>query len=99
MLRALCANTTYRTWHVLETRTQTVALITVAGMLHPKTIARLENTIWILLYGGLLTLVLGLFTQRADDALGLSLVVGGGAVAALGAVLVYVRSRVRSSDG
>jgi len=67
-------------------------------MLNPKTITRLENTIWVLLYGGLLTLVLGLFTQRADDELGLNLVVGGGAAAALGAVLIYVRSRVRSSD-
>ncbi|MCX7277949.1 MAG: hypothetical protein NTZ15_11595 [Burkholderiales bacterium] len=67
-------------------------------MLNPKTIARLENTIWVLLYGGFLTLVLGLFTQRADDELGLNLVVGGGAAAALGAVLIYVRSRVRSSD-
>ena len=67
-------------------------------MLNPKTITRLENTIWVLLYGGLLTLVLGLFTQRADDELGLNLVVGGGAAAVLGAVLIYVRSRVRSSD-
>jgi hypothetical protein len=67
-------------------------------MLHPKTIARLENTIWILLYGGLLTLVLGLFTQRADDDLGLNMVLGGGSAAALGAVLIYVRSRVRPSD-
>ena len=71
---------------------------TVACMLTSKTITRLENTIWILLYGGLLTLVLGLFTQRADDDLGQTMVVGGGAVAALGAVLIYVRSRVRASD-
>lgn len=67
-------------------------------MLTPKTIARLENTIWILLYGGLLTLILGLFTQRADDDLGQTMVVGGGVAAAFGAVLIYVRSRVRSSD-
>jgi hypothetical protein len=66
-------------------------------MLHPKTIARLENTIWILLYGGLLTLVLGLFTQRADDDLGQLMVVGGGVAAAVGAVLIYVRSRLRAS--
>ena len=71
---------------------------TVARMLTPKTIARLENTIWILLYGGLLTLILGLFTQRADDDLGQTMVVGGGVAAVFGAVLIYVRSRVRSSD-
>ncbi|SDN95202.1 hypothetical protein SAMN05216303_101104 [Rhodoferax sp. OV413] len=66
-------------------------------MLTPKTISRLEKTIWILLYGGLLSLVLGLFTQRVDDDLGLTLVIGGGVAAALGAVLIYVRSRVRAN--
>ncbi|MDR7377064.1 hypothetical protein J2X19_001722 [Rhodoferax ferrireducens] len=67
-------------------------------MLTPKTISRLENAVWILLYGGLLSLVLGLFTRRVDDDLGLSLVIGGGVAAALGAVLVYVRSRVRPNN-
>jgi len=67
-------------------------------MLTPQTISRLEKTIWILLYGGLLSLVLGLFTQRVDDDLGLTLVIGGGVAAALGAVLVYVRSRVRANN-
>nr|WP_315429688.1 hypothetical protein [uncultured Albidiferax sp.] len=66
-------------------------------MLTPKTISRLEKAIWILLYGGLLSLVLGLFTQRVDDDLGLTLVIGGGVAAALGAVLIYVRSRVRAN--
>ncbi len=67
-----------------------------APMFTEKTIRRVENTCWTLLYGGLLTLVLGLFTQRADDDLGLALVVGGGTAAALGAVLVYLRSRMNS---
>jgi hypothetical protein len=65
-------------------------------MFTEKTISRIDSAIWILLYGGLLTLVLGLFTQRADDDLGLALVVGGGIAAALGAALVYVRSRMNS---
>lgn len=69
-----------------------------APMFTEKTISRVENTIWILLYGGLLTLVLGLFTQRADDDLGLALVVGGGIAAALGAVLIYLRSRMNSKQ-
>lgn len=63
-----------------------------------KTIARLQQLIWVLIYGGLLTLVLGLSVQRTDDALGWSLVVGGGIVAAIGFVLIYVRSRLTSSD-
>lgn len=69
-----------------------------APMFTEKTIRRVESAIWILLYGGLLTLVLGLFTQRADDDLGLALVVGGGIAAALGAVLVYLRSRMNLSQ-
>jgi hypothetical protein len=67
-----------------------------APMFTEKTIARVENASWTLLYGGLLTLVLGLFTQRADDDLGLALVVWGGIAAALGAVLIYLRSRMNS---
>jgi vacuolar-type H+-ATPase subunit I/STV1 len=63
-----------------------------------KSIARLQQLIWILIYGGLLTLVLGLSVQRMDAALGWSMVVGGGVVAAIGFVLIYVRSRLTSSD-
>ncbi len=59
-----------------------------------KTIARLQQLIWVLIYGGLLALVLGLSLQRMDDALGWSLVAGGGIVAALGFALIYVRSRL-----
>ncbi|MBA4329457.1 MAG: hypothetical protein C0428_14600 [Polaromonas sp.] len=59
-----------------------------------KTIARLQQLIWILIYGGLLTLVLGLSVQRSDEVLGWSMVMGGGIVAAVGGVLIYVRSRM-----
>jgi len=59
-----------------------------------KAIARLQALIWILIYGGLLTLILGLSVQRSDDAIGWSLVVGGGIVAAVGFALIYVRSRI-----
>jgi hypothetical protein len=59
-----------------------------------KSVARLQSLIWILIYGGLLTLVLGLSVQRIDDAIGWSMVVIGGIVAAVGFVLIYVRSRI-----
>jgi len=59
-----------------------------------KNVARLQALIWVLIYGGLLILVLGLSVQRLDDAIGWSMVVGGGIVAAVGAALVYVRSRI-----
>jgi hypothetical protein len=59
-----------------------------------KTITRLQQLIWALIYGGLLTLVLGLSVQRTDEVLGWLLVAGGGIVAAIGFVLIYVRSRM-----
>jgi vacuolar-type H+-ATPase subunit I/STV1 len=62
-----------------------------------KSIARLQQLIWILIYGGLLTLVLGLSVQRMDEDLGWSMVVGGAIVAAIGFVLIYVRSRLTSN--
>lgn len=60
-----------------------------------KTIKRLQNLIWILVYGGLLTLVLGVFTERSDDVLGWTMVVAGGGVAAIGFALIFVRARLR----
>lgn len=61
------------------------------------TLKRLQTLIWVLVYGGLLTLVLGLATQRFDATLGGALMVGGGIVAAIGFILIYVRSRLRET--
>jgi hypothetical protein len=55
---------------------------------------QLQNLIWVLIYGGLLTLVIGLAVQRLDLALGWSLVAAGVVVAALGLVLIFVRARL-----
>ena len=63
-----------------------------------KSIIRLQQLIWVLIYGGLLTLVLGLSVQRSDDAIGWSLVAGGAVVAAIGFALIYVRSRLNTGD-
>jgi uncharacterized membrane protein HdeD (DUF308 family) len=59
---------------------------------------RVERTIWVLIYGGLLSIVLGTFIdqQEAQDA-ELFYQLGGLAVAA-GVVLIYVRSRLREED-
>jgi hypothetical protein len=59
-----------------------------------KNVKRLQSLIWVLIYGGLLTLVLGLSMERLDDAIGWSMVVAGGVIAAIGFVLIYVRSRI-----
>lgn len=61
-----------------------------------KTVRRLHNLIWALIYGGLLTAVLGLSVQRSDDAIGWSMVTAGAVLAAMGCVLIYVRSRMKS---
>jgi hypothetical protein len=54
----------------------------------------IDKLIWIFLYGGLLGVGLGLSISRSDAALGWSVVTGGAITAVIGAVLVYVRSRV-----
>ena len=55
--------------------------------------AALQKLIWVLIYGGLLGVVLGLSIQKTDDPLGWSIVVGGAMSVAVGAVLLFVRSR------
>jgi hypothetical protein len=57
----------------------------------PSTI---EVWVWVLVYGGLLTLCLGLAVGRSDAGLGWPLALGGAAVAAFGVVLIVVRSRL-----
>lgn len=65
-------------------------------MATPRTIARVQALIWVLIYGGLLTLILGIATERADQAEGWPLVLGGGVAAAAGCVLIWVRSRMKA---
>jgi hypothetical protein len=60
----------------------------------PKPHARLEKWIWILIYGGLFVVILGIATGRTDAALGWTLAVPGAVVALVGFVLIYVRSRL-----
>ena len=60
-----------------------------------ESLARIERWAWILIYGGLLTLVLGLAARSSHLAAGWTLIVLGGVVAAVGPILIYVRSRMR----
>ena len=60
------------------------------------TLQRLHKIIWALIYGGLLTLVLGIATARTDASSGWVLMVGGGVVAAVGVVLIAVRARLKA---
>lgn len=56
----------------------------------------LEKLIWILIYGGLLSVGLGLAVQRTDAALGWGIVGVGGVTAVIGALLIVVRSRMKT---
>ena len=55
----------------------------------------LDRLVWVLIYGGLFALILGIVTDRAGDGtLGWSLMVGGSVAAGAGVVLIAVRARL-----
>jgi uncharacterized membrane protein len=60
--------------------------------MNPKS---LEALIWVLIYGGLIALCLGFAVSSTAPATGTALSIGGGIVAAIGAVLIVVRSRMK----
>lgn len=66
----------------------------MASLLNLK---KMQQLIWVLIYGGLLTLVLGVSVQRTDAALGWSMMAGGAVLALIGFGLVFVRSRMKAS--
>ena len=55
----------------------------------------LERLIWVLIYGGLFGLSFGYFLQPQLGWLGWLFIVGGGLAAVAGAVLIWVRSRMK----
>lgn len=61
--------------------------------------AALDVVIWVLIYGGLLVVSLGIFLRRTAEGLGWLLIGGGALVAAIGAALVVVRARRPTDDG
>ena len=67
-------------------------------MASAQTLARLDTLIWVLIFGGLLTLVLGLAVARADTTLGWILGLTGGVLAVVGGGLIVVRSRLRVDE-
>lgn len=58
-------------------------------------IAKVDVLIWVFLYAGLFVLGLGLAVHGRDAALGWGLGVVGALGAAVGALLVWVRSRMK----
>jgi hypothetical protein len=60
----------------------------------PQTMKRIQNLVWVCIYGGLLCIVLTLFLGDADAGTATTLRVFGGIAVAVGVVLILVRSRM-----
>jgi hypothetical protein len=56
--------------------------------------ARVEAWVWILIYGGLIVLSVGFALQQQGRAYGIGVMLAGALVAAIGCVLIWVRSRM-----
>jgi hypothetical protein len=70
------------------------------GANHPTDprMARLHKIIWTLIFGGLLTLILGIFVGKTDEAIGWIMMASGCLMAVVGAVLIYLRSTMASDS-
>ena len=55
--------------------------------------ARIDTWVWVLVYGGLVVLGVGLTVQRSDDTFGWIIALVGALLIAAGALLVWIRSR------
>jgi hypothetical protein len=58
-------------------------------------LVRLERTIWALIYGGLLAVVLGVFVDKGQGQGAEAFYLGGGIAVLIGMVMIYLRSRMR----
>ncbi len=57
-------------------------------------VSRIETLVWVLIYGGLLACGLGIALSRGGSGYGWGVVAVGAAIAAVGALLIWVRSRM-----
>jgi len=61
-------------------------------------LVRMERTIWALIYGGLLAIVLGLFVSQGQGEGAEALYLGGGIAVVIGIAMIYLRSRMREEN-
>jgi hypothetical protein len=61
-------------------------------------LVRIERTIWALIYGGLLAIVLGMFVDQGQGDGADMLYLGGGVAVAIGIAMIYMRSRMREEN-
>ena len=59
-----------------------------------RRLVRLERMTWTLIYGGLLSVLLGFSLQKAEVSYASAFMVGGGASALLGVLLILLRARL-----
>ena len=64
-------------------------------MVTERTLKRLDALVWILIYGGLFALVLGIASHDETAIGGWSLSMLGALSAVAGIILIFVRSRLR----
>ena len=57
--------------------------------------ARVQTAAWVCIYGGLLVLLTGITTARTEVGLGWALGLIGSLATAVGAALIYIRSRMK----
>ncbi len=60
---------------------------------------RIERLIWVFVYGGLFAIGLGVAVRFSVDGLPWLLVAGGIVSVLIGAVLLWVRARIRDGGG
>ena len=56
-----------------------------------------QRLVWICIYGGLLSIVLGVFLARTDMELARTIQAIGAVFVAIGIALIYVRSRLKET--
>ena len=60
--------------------------------------SRVAVLTWVLIFGGMLMLALGLVVRRTDADLGLGIAIVSVVVIALGVLLIWVRSRMKEDE-
>ena len=63
-----------------------------------KLVQRIERVTWVLIYGGLLTLILGWWVLPSDDGIGYLLLGCGAVIAVIGFLMIYVRSKIKADS-
>jgi hypothetical protein len=66
-------------------------------MASKKTLLWVQRLVWIYIYGGLLSIVLGVFVARTDMVLARSMQGIGAVFVLIGVALIYVRSRLKET--